>query len=72
MLVALVPPVGPGRLCRPHERESLAVKHVVSSNTGLQRGQPVRVDPSPRRDLLDCHTGALPQRAQLLAGVGWL
>ncbi len=47
MLVALVPPLGPRRLGRSHQRCPLAVEDVVGAIAGLEPPEPVDVDPDP-------------------------
>ena len=72
VLVALVPPLGPRWLRRLHQLDPLAVEDLMGPHTGLDAGQPPRIDVGASGHLVDGHAGVLAQEAQLLAGVGGL
>src|SRR5437879_10100417 len=68
VLVALVPPLRPGRLCGSHNAADLAVEQIVCP-LALDALQGRRVDTGTARHLLDAHRRLLAQRLQVLPRV---
>lgn len=69
VIVAVVPPLGPRRLGRPHQGRPLAVEHVMGALAGLQPSKPLNIDPRPLGHIFDGHTGGRPEALQLPDGV---